>query len=199
MPQRGVIRAAVPFGRVHIDFCGSLKPALDGSVYMTMFGNSASWQQWTYEMRANSDVTKYVKRSLADMNGMGTPACFCMHGGGEFTGREFAEVCDAAGIHRDHTAPGTSNTNGVGESAIWRAFKDGHIARRHILYNPHVDLSAIPNMDPDGHRLWLASAIWTPGCFNRSPTKASIECLSPYEVFLGRKPPLKVVLYFKRG
>ena len=42
VPQRGVTRAAVPFGRVHIGLCGPLKPALDGSIYMIMFVDTAS-------------------------------------------------------------------------------------------------------------------------------------------------------------
>ena len=50
--------------------------------------------------------------------------------------------------------------NGAVESAICRAFKGGHAVRRQILFNPHVDLSAIPNINPDNYRLWLAPTIW---------------------------------------
>ena len=83
VPRRGVTRVAVPFGRVHIDLCGPLKPAVDGSIYyMIMFVDSASRWQRAYRMRAKSDTTKQVKRFMADMNGMGTPGCFRMDGGG---------------------------------------------------------------------------------------------------------------------
>ena len=41
-PRRGVIREAVPFGRVHIGLCGPLKPVLDRSIFMVMFVDSAS-------------------------------------------------------------------------------------------------------------------------------------------------------------
>ena len=199
VPRRAGTRAAMPFGRVHIDLCGPLKPALDGSIYMIMFVDSASRWQRPYGMRAKSDTVKYVKRFLADMNGMGTPGCFRTDGGGEFTSREFAEFCDAAGIRREYTAPDTPKQNGVVESAIWRAFKGGHAARRHIKSNPHVELSTIPGMDTDGHRLWLSSTIWASACFNRSATKANTGWASPHETFFGAKPPLKVVPFFQEG
>ena len=58
VPRRGVIHAAMPFGRFHIDLCGLFKPALDGSIYMTMFVDSASRWQRAYGMRAKSDTIK---------------------------------------------------------------------------------------------------------------------------------------------
>ena len=199
VPRRGVTHAAVPFGRVYIDLCGPLKPALDGSIYMMVFVDSALRWQRAYGMRSKSDTTKYVKRFLANMKGMGTPGCFRMDSGDESTGREFAEFCDATGIRGEYTARDRPKQNRIVESAIWRAFKGGHIARCPILPNQHVDLSVIPNMDPDGYRVWLASAIWASDCFNRSTTKANGGRLSPYEVFFGRKPPLKVVPFFQEG
>ena len=93
-------------------------------------------------MQAKFDTTKYAKRFLVDMNCMKTPECFRMDDGGEFTSREFAEFCDAFGIHREYTTPDTPKQNGVVDSAIWRAFKGGYAAHRRILSNPHVDLSA---------------------------------------------------------
>ena len=149
-------------------------------------------------MRAKSDTTKYVRRFLADMNGMGTPGCFCMDGGGEFTGWEFTEFCDAVDICREYTTPDMPKQNGVMDSAIWRAFNGSHASCHHFS-NPLVDLSAIPQKYPDGHRLWLASTVWAPGCFNRSATKVNRRGRSPYEVFFGRKPPLKVVIFFLEG
>ena len=146
------------------------------------------------EIRHHQDC---VKHFLADINLMGTPECFRMNGGGKFTGREFAEFCDAAKIRREFEAPDTPIQIEVVESAIWRTFKSGHAARRHILSNPYVDLSAIPNMDADDHRLWFTSAIWASGCFNRFATSANRGWLPPYEVFFDRKPPLKVVLFFQ--
>ncbi|CAB1110719.1 unnamed protein product [Ectocarpus sp. CCAP 1310/34] len=122
VPRRGT-RAAVPFGKVHIDLTGPFSDALDGSRYLIMFVDSASRWQRGYGMRAKSDTLKFVQRFLADMNGMGTPGCFRMDNGGEFTGSAFTSFCDAAGIRREHTAPDTPKQNAVVESAIWRAMK----------------------------------------------------------------------------
>ena len=197
VPQRGVTHAAVPFDSFHIDLCGPLKPALNGSIYMVMFVDSASRWQRAYGMRAKSDTNKYVKRFLVDMKDMGTPRCLWMDGGGKLTGREFAEFCNAVSIRREYTALGTPIQNGVVESAIWRTFKGGYAACRHIFSIPHVDLSTISNTEPYDHSLWLASVIWGSGCFNRSATKANRGWLPPYEIFLGRKPPLEVVPFFQ--
>ncbi|CAB1100370.1 unnamed protein product [Ectocarpus sp. CCAP 1310/34] len=173
VPRRGT-RAAVPFGKIHIDLTGPFSDALDGSRYLIMFVDSASRWQRGYGMRAKSDTLKFVQRFLADMNGMGTPGCFRMDNGGEFTGSAFTSFCDAAGIRREYTAPDTPKQNAVVESAIWRAMKGGHAARRHILAMGHVDLSSVPNVGVNGHRLWLASALWASACFNRSATKANL-------------------------
>ena len=116
-----------------------------------------------------------------------------MDGGGKFTGREFAEFCNAVSIRREYTTPGTPIRNEVVESAIWRTFKGGYAARRYILSNPHVDLSAISNTDPYGHRLWLASVIWASDCSNRSTNKANRGWLPPNKILFGWKPPLEVV------
>ncbi|CAB1106485.1 unnamed protein product [Ectocarpus sp. CCAP 1310/34] len=74
-----------------------------------------------------------------------------------------------------------------------------HAARRHILAMDHVDFSSIPNVGVNGHRLWLASALWASACFNRSATKANLGCMSPLEAFFGRKSPLTVVIFFHEG
>ncbi|CAB1101198.1 unnamed protein product [Ectocarpus sp. CCAP 1310/34] len=164
-----------------------------------MFMDSASPWHRGYGMRAKNDTLKFVQRFLADMNGMGTPGCFRMDNGGEFNGSVFTSFCDAAGIRREYAAPDTPNQNAVVESVIWRAMKEGHAARRHILAMGHVDLSSIPNVGVNGHRLWLGSALWASACFNRSATKVNLGWMSPFEAFFGQKPPLTVVPFFQEG
>ncbi|CAB1100039.1 unnamed protein product [Ectocarpus sp. CCAP 1310/34] len=198
VPRRST-RAAVPFGKVHIDLTGPSSDALDVSRYLIMFVDSALRWQRGYGMRAKSDTLKFVQRSLADMNGMGTPGCFRMDNGGEFTGTAFTTFCDTAGIRREYTSPDTPKQNEVVESAIWRAMKGCHATRRHILAMGHTDLPSIPKVGVDGHRLWLASALWASACFNRSATKANVDWVSPFEAFFGRKPPLTAVPFFQEG
>ncbi|CAB1110727.1 unnamed protein product [Ectocarpus sp. CCAP 1310/34] len=98
VPWRGT-RVAVPFGKVHIDLTGPFTEAMDGSRYLIMFVDSASRLQRAYGMRAKSDNLQYVKRFLADMNGMGTPGCFRMDNGGEFTGAAF--ITEGRGDERE--------------------------------------------------------------------------------------------------
>ena len=101
-----------------------------------------------------------MQRFLADMNDMGTPRCFRTDNGGKFTSRSYTDFCDSAGIRREYTAPGKSQQNAVVESAIWRAMKGGHAARREVrCVFPDVDLAKIPNVDTDGDRLWLKAVL----------------------------------------
>ncbi|CAB1099099.1 unnamed protein product [Ectocarpus sp. CCAP 1310/34] len=198
VPRRGT-RAAVLFGKVHIDLTRAFFDAMNGSWYLIMFVDSASRWQRGYGMLAKGDTLKFVQRVLADMNCMGTPRCFRMDNGGEFTDSAFTSFCDAAGIRLEYTAPDTRKQNAVVESAIRRAMKGGHAARRHILAMGHVELSSIPNVGINGHRLWLASALWASACFNRSAKKANLGWMSPFEAFFGREPPVTVVPSLQEG
>ena len=117
---------------VHIDLSGPYEVSMGGSIYLIMFVDSASRWMRPYDMRRKSETTKYVQTFLADMNAMGWPRCFRTDDGGEFTGRSFVEFCDSAAIRRECTGPGKPQQNTVIESAIWRAMKGGHAARREI-------------------------------------------------------------------
>ena len=131
---------------------------------------------------------------------MGRSLFFRTDNGGEFADRSFIELCGAAGIRRECTAPGKPQQNAVVLNAIWRAMKSGHAARREIRrLLPYVDLAWIPHVAADGNRLWLKAILWAADCFNRSVTKANTGWRSPYEVFYARLPDLQVVPSFQEG
>ena len=184
VPRRTTSRAARPMETAHIDLAGPYEASIGGSVYLIMLVDSASRWMRPYGMKKKSETTAYVKKFIADMNHMGLPRCFRTDNGGEFTGRSYVDFCDSAGIRREHTAPGKPQQNAVVESAIWRAMKGGHVARREIqrLF-PDVDLRRIPNLGASGNRLWLEAVLWAADCFNRSATKANTCWRSPYGVF----------------
>ena len=134
-----------------------------------------------YGIRTKSETTAYVQTFLSDTDAMGRPLYFRTDNGGEFTDRSFIELCDAVGIRRECTTPGEPQQNAVVESAIWRAMKGGHAARREIrrLF-PVVDLARISHVGADGNRRWLEAVLWVADCFNRSAAKASTGWRSPY-------------------
>lgn len=133
-----------------------------------------------YGIKANSETTKFIKRFLSDMNGMGAPGCFCADNGGGFTSREYIDLYDAALIRREYTTPDPPKQNGLTERAIYRIMRGGHTARRHILSQSHVDLASIPSVHEDRFLL-LASVIWASDCCNRSAIKANTSWSSPNE------------------
>ena len=189
VPRRTTSRAGKPMETVHIDLAGPYEAFVRGSVYLIMFVDIASRWMRPYGMREKSETTTYVRKFVADMNNMGRPHCFRTDNDGELTSRDYVEFCDSAGIHREYTAPGKPQQNAVVESAIWRAMKGGHAARREIRRMfPDVDLGRIPNLGTNGNRMWLEAVLWAADCFNRSATKANTGWRSPYEVFYSRLP-----------
>ena len=174
VPRRATSRAARPMEMVHIDLAGPYEASIGGSVHLIMFVDSASRWMRPYGMNKKSETTAYVKKIIADMNHKGRPRCFRTDNGGEFTGRSYVDFCDSARILRENPAPGKPPQNAVVESAIWRAMKGGHAARREIqrLF-PHVDLRRIPDLGASGNRLWLEAVLWAADCFNRSAAKAN--------------------------
>lgn len=160
---------------VHIDLAGPYEASVGGSVYLIMFVDSASRWMRPYGMKSKSETTAFVQKFLADMNHMGKPRCFRTDNGGEFTSRSYIDYCDSAGIRRELTAPGKPQQNAVAESAIWRAMKGGHAARREVqrLF-PGIDFANIPNVGANGNRLWLEAVLWAADCYNRPAAKANV-------------------------
>ena len=103
-------------------------------------------------------------------------------------------------IRREYTAPGKPQQNAVVESAIWRAMKGGHAARRKIRrVFSKVDLPRIPHLVASGHHLRLEAVLWAADWFNRSATKTNTGWRSPYEVFCSRLLDLQVAPFFQEG
>ena len=187
MPRRMTSRAGKPMETVHVNLAGLYEASMGGSVYLIMFVDSASSWMRPYGMRKESETTTYVRKFVADMNNMERPHCFRTDNGGEFTRRDYVDFCDSAGICREYTAPGKPQQNAVVESAIWRAMKGGHAARRETRRMfPDVELGRIPNLGTNGNRLWLEAVLWGADCFNRSATKANTGWRSPYKCFLSQ-------------
>ena len=200
LPRRTTSRAGKLVATVHIDLAGPYEASVGGSVYLITFVDSASRWMRPYGMRKKSETTTYVRKFVADMNNMERPHCFRTDNGGEFISRDYVEFCDSAGIRREYTAPGKPQQNAVVESAIWRAMKGGHAARREIRRMfLGVDLGRIPNLGANRNRPWLEAVLWAADCFTRSATKANTGWRSPYEVFFSRLPALKVVPFFHEG
>ena len=128
------------------------------------------------------------------------PGCFRTDNGEEFTSRSYVDFCGSTGIRRECTAPGKPQQNAVVESAIWRAMKGGHAARRKIRrVFSKVDLPRIPHLVASGHHLRLEAVLCAADWFNRSATKTNTGWRSPYEVFCSRLLDLQVAPFFQEG
>ena len=60
---------------------------------------------------------------------MGVPQAFRSGNGATYQNHSFLECCNSLGIRRDLTAPYTPQQDGLVESALWKSYKAGHVAR----------------------------------------------------------------------
>ena len=110
-----------------------------GSRYVVMFVDSVLRLQRPSGARKKSAAAIFsvVKRFVADM---GVPRAFRTDSSTEDSNSMFVDFCNGLGIRRELTAPYTPQQSGPIESAISRAYKTGHAARR-----------GVPQLYPDIH------------------------------------------------
>ena len=122
------VRAKRPMELIHIDTAGPFPASLEGSRYVVMFVDSASRLRRPCGTRDKTAaaILAVVKRFIADM---GVPRAFRRDNGVEYTNHSFVEYSNNLGIRRELTPSHTAEQNGPVESALWRAFKAGHLAR----------------------------------------------------------------------
>ena len=187
IPRHLGLRASTVLGIVHLDLTGPHPRTLGGSTYMLACVDSKSRFMMLYGLARKADTLAKVKRYIADVSAIGSPQCFRMDNGGEFTSAAFAGFCDESRIRREYTAPDTPKHNAVAENAIWRVMKAGHAARREAFrLFPDAGIEHIPHLGKDLELLWLEAAVWAADGFNRSATTANPAKTPPYRVLPGR-------------
>ena len=157
-PHHATRRATQPLGLVHIDTAGpyptSLGVAVRRDVRRQRFASTAAVRRAREERGRHSFCRETLR---ADM---GVPRAFRTDNGTEYPNSMFVDFCNGFGIRREFTAPYTPQQNGPVESAISRAFKAGHAARREVpqLY-PDIRLEEIRGFTyAAGTSLWHRSA-----------------------------------------
>ena len=123
---------------VHINTAGLFPASHGGSRYVVRFVDRPSRPQRPYSTRDKSAaaILAVVKRFMVDM---GIPRAFQSDNGAEYTNYLFMEFCNNLGILRELRALYTSQQNHPVESALWRAYKAGHVARLGVS-NIYLDI-----------------------------------------------------------
>ena len=117
---------------VHINTADLFPASHGGSRYVVMFVDSTFRLQRPYSTRDNTAaaILAVVKRFMVDM---GIPRAFQSDNGAECMNYLFMEFCNNLGILRELTALYAPQQNHPVESALWRAYKAGHVARLGVL------------------------------------------------------------------
>ncbi|PKU78070.1 Retrovirus-related Pol polyprotein from transposon TNT 1-94 [Dendrobium catenatum] len=117
-PRESSSRAQKPLELIHTDVCGPIKPcSLGKSNYFLLFIDDFSRKTWVYFLKQKSEVFgifKKFKAAVEKESGLKIKAMRSDRGG-EFTSKEFQEFCEANGIRRSLTVPGSPQQNGVAE------------------------------------------------------------------------------------
>jgi hypothetical protein len=192
-----------PLELVHTDVIGPLKtPTPQGSRYAISFIDDFSRITKIYLMKEKSETIEKFQYYLADM---GTPTtlnastlkeelkeeekntpmdtyenfstirAIRSDNGGEYTSKNFTELCLKHGIRREFTIPHTPEQNGVAERT-WRTLLN---MSRSLLKNANLE-----------DKWWGNALAFAAYIKNRSHTKALPNNKTPFEMFFGRIPDL---------
>jgi Reverse transcriptase (RNA-dependent DNA polymerase)/gag-polypeptide of LTR copia-type/Integrase core domain/GAG-pre-integrase domain len=167
-------RATRPLYRVHLDLCGPMTPARDGSRYLMLVVDDCTRFTWMAALHSKDQAFDAFQRyvSLAEAEHSTRVCCVRSDNGGEFISKAFSAWLSGRGIRRELTTPHSPWQNGVVERMNRTIVEGG----RTLLQAAQLPLS-----------LWVLSSYATVYCRNRSPS-STLSDSTPYEAWYGAKP-----------
>jgi hypothetical protein len=167
-------RANRPLYRVHIDLCGPMTPARDGSLYLMLVVDDFTRFTWMAALHSKAQAFEAFQRyvSLAEAEQSTRVCCLRSDNGGEFISTAFSAWLASRGIRRELTTPHSPWQNGVVERMNRTVVEGG----RTLLQAANLPLS-----------LWVLSSYATVYCRNRSPS-STLSDTTPYQAWYGVKP-----------
>ncbi|KAK8921022.1 hypothetical protein KSP39_PZI020059 [Platanthera zijinensis] len=176
-------RASQPLDLLHMDLWGPAStPSLGGKRYFLLIVDDYSRYMWIMHLEQKSDsflqfkafkqqVEKQLERHIKTLRS---------DRGGEFLSTNFNTFCQDAGIHRELTAPGSPQQNGVVERRNRTIME---MARSMVIQK------ALPKA------FWAEAATTAVYLLNRVPTKA-LQQTTPYEALFKQKPSVAHIKVF---
>jgi hypothetical protein len=167
-------RASRPLYRVHIDLCGPMTPARDGSLYLLLVVDDFTRFTWMAALHTKDQALENFQRyaSLAEAEHSTRICCLRSDNGGEFISHAFNKWLEGRGIRRELITPHSPWQNGVVER-MNRTIVEGS---RTLLQDAKLPLS-----------LWVLSCYATVYCRNRSPS-STLSDSTPHELWYKEKP-----------
>lgn len=172
-------KASNPGELVSADVCGPFKESFGKKKYVAIFKDSFTKFRCCYLLKEKSEVRLVLRDFLKHAQTMGhTIREFLSDNGGELDNKEIRAMLQAEGITQRLTAPYTPEQNGGSE----REFRTCIEMARTFKYSSSE--ASFPEA------LWAELVATATYILNRTG-KSSKEGVSPYELWMGRKPRIK--------
>lgn len=168
---------------MHTDLCGPITPTTPGgNKYYLLVVDDHSRYMWLELLKSKDEAYPRFKRihALVEANGKCKLRAFRSDHGGEFNSTEFSEYCDQNGIKHFTTAPYSPQQNGVVER------RNQTVVEMARCLMKSMGMPAF---------FWAEAARTTVYLLNHAPTW-SLEDVTPYEAWHGRKPNVQQLRTF---
>jgi transposase InsO family protein len=103
---------------IHSDVCGPMIVAsLNGYLYYVLFIDDHSWKTWIYFLKTKDGVLAKFQEFKAQVENLTEKKIKVLRSdnGGEYTSKDFNNLCIEAGIKREYIVPYNPQQNGVVE------------------------------------------------------------------------------------
>ena len=171
-----------PLQLVHMYVCGPMPaPSLGGSRYFATYLDDFSRLSLVQPIERKSDVTALTRDVLRlwETQSGHTVQSVRTDGGGEYINNKLEEFFSSKGIQHQKTVPYTPQQNGAAE-------------RLNRTLNERVRAMLEDSQLPD--ELWAEAA--TTACYIRNRSPVSGESKTPWQLFHGSKPDVKMLRTF---
>lgn len=166
----------------HTDLCGQITPPTPGGkAYFLLDVDDYSRYMWIELLRSKDEALACLKKvkTRAETEIEGEVKAVRTDQGGEFNSKQFTAFCIEFGIKHHTTTPYTPQQNGV-------------VERRNQTV---VEMAGcIMKSKSVPAQLWGEAVTTAVYILNRSPAK-SLEGVTPYEAWYGKKPIVKHLKY----
>ena len=182
-PKNEATRSSELLGIVHSDVCGPMRSAsLGGNRYFVTFIDDKSRFVAVYFMKSKDHVLQKFKECEAMVTNVTGKKIkiFRSDNGGEYNSREFNDFLVSKGTGKRRSIPRTPQQNGIAE----RMNRTIQESARSMLHDAELP-----------YTFWRAAVATTVILRNRSPI-VSVENVTPYERFYGRKPDVSHLKVF---
>jgi hypothetical protein len=168
---------------IHSDVCGPMPPSsISGYVYYVSFIDDYSCKTWVYFLKSKDEVFNKFKEFKALIENLFERNIKILRSdnGGEYTSKEFVNLCKDVGIKRELTTPYNPQQNGVAK----RKNKTIMEVVKTMIHDQDLPMC-----------LWAEATMTTIYVKNRL-SHSALGFKTPEEMFTGNKPEVSHIKIF---